>query len=254
MSMLSNLLCAWFAFLIPCYSTWKALAHRPLSEPDLERWAMYWVCVGGLVAFENVAQWFVSWFPFYWEARTLFLLFLALPQTQGSTFIFQTYVEPFFKKNEGEIDAGIQAAQSNTLTFLQAKLMALWETLWRVATKSNAAASSQQYANGQGRQPPVGQSTAPSPASVLAMGTNLIQTYGGGAFGALQRQFGSSQAPSGSVAPGVRSDPSPKLSPGLQPRPPFYAASSSVSGASSRSQRSSYSSTTPPAFPEPHYH
>ncbi len=65
---------------------------------------MYWVCVGGLVAFENVAQWLVSWyvkrsyfhtsqtpyklrvvrFPFYWEARTILLLFLALPQIQVS--------------------------------------------------------------------------------------------------------------------------------------------------------------------------
>jgi hypothetical protein len=59
----TNLLCsAWFAFLIPCYSTWKALSHRPISDPELERWGMYWVCVGGLVAFENVAQWLVSWY------------------------------------------------------------------------------------------------------------------------------------------------------------------------------------------------
>lgn len=61
---------------------------------------MYWTCVGAFVAFENLAEWFVSWYvprlydkishshpailrlPFYWEFRTLFLLFLALPQTQ----------------------------------------------------------------------------------------------------------------------------------------------------------------------------
>lgn len=35
---------AWFAFLLPCYNTFKALSHRPLSEPELERLAMFW-CV-----------------------------------------------------------------------------------------------------------------------------------------------------------------------------------------------------------------
>ncbi|KAI0347810.1 hypothetical protein BDW22DRAFT_1349873 [Trametopsis cervina] len=240
MSLLSQLLCGWFAFLIPCYSTWKALSHRPTSDPELERWAMYWVCVGGLVAFENVAQWLVSWFPFYWEARTLLLLFLALPQIQGSTFVFQTYIAPFFRRNEADIDAGIQAAQNNTIAFAQAKLTALWETVWQLATRNRPADA--QAAQGQAAP---GHSSAPSPASVLSMGQSLFQTYGAGAFGALQRQFAPAQAP-----PAGRPGPSPRPSQS-QPRPPIYASSSSVSGASGTSRRSSHSSTTPPAFPQP---
>lgn len=59
---LSSVCSAWFAFLIPCYSTWKVLSHRPLSEPDVERWAMYWAVVGAFVAFENAAEWLVSWY------------------------------------------------------------------------------------------------------------------------------------------------------------------------------------------------
>ncbi|KAI0686658.1 TB2/DP1, HVA22 family-domain-containing protein [Cytidiella melzeri] len=258
MSLLSQLVCAWFAFLLPCYSTWKALSHRPTSDPELERWGMYWVCVGGLVAFENVAQWLVSWFPFYWEARTILLLFLALPQIQGSTFVYQTYMQPFFRKNEADIDAAISAAQTNTVAFAQAKLMALWETLWRVATKGNAVAA--QSAQGPGGQVPQGQASAPSPASVFTMGQNLLQTYGAGAFGALQRQFAPSQAqPPAASASSVPSRPSP----GLQPRPPFYASSSGVSGTSTSSRRPShspatsgrpsYSSNTPTTMPEPYH-
>lgn len=66
---------------------------------------MYWAVVGAFVAFEYVSGWLLDWsvalsahhaphahihvpllsltrVPFYWEARTVFLLFLALPQTQ----------------------------------------------------------------------------------------------------------------------------------------------------------------------------
>jgi len=93
---------AWFAFLLPCYSTFKVLSHQPVSEPDIQKWAMYWSVIGAFVAFEYLAEWLISWqvifpplapcdhltlallpsrLPFYWELKTAFLLFLSLPQT-----------------------------------------------------------------------------------------------------------------------------------------------------------------------------
>ncbi len=53
---------AWFAFLLPSYATFKALSHRPLSEPELQRWTMYWSVVGAFVAFEYAAEWLISWY------------------------------------------------------------------------------------------------------------------------------------------------------------------------------------------------
>ncbi|KAF8973567.1 TB2/DP1, HVA22 family-domain-containing protein [Flammula alnicola] len=88
MSTISRLLSAWFAFLLPCYATYKALSSRPLSEPDLHKWSMYWSVIGAFIAFEYVAEWMVSWLPFYWELKTLFLLYLSLPQTQVHRFVF----------------------------------------------------------------------------------------------------------------------------------------------------------------------
>lgn len=73
---------------------------------------MYWSVVGAFVALEYVAEWVISWyvhlfqnhcqsaefvvrFPFYWELKTLFLLYLALPQTQvSSLLVIRTYMEP----------------------------------------------------------------------------------------------------------------------------------------------------------------
>ncbi|KAI0094372.1 TB2/DP1, HVA22 family-domain-containing protein [Irpex rosettiformis] len=251
MSLISQILCAWFAFLIPCYSTWKALSHRPTSDPELERWAMYWVCIGGLVALENVAQWLLSWIPFYWEVKTILLLFLALPQIQGSTFIYQTYVQPFFRRNETDIDAAITAAQTNVIAFIQEKLTSLWEAVWKIATKNNPNAAQAAAPGAAGGQQPQGQSSAPPAASVFAMGQSLFHTYGASAFGALQRQFAPSQAQP--AAPSNKPSSSPNSSAGVQPRPPIYSSSSGVSGTSAASRPSSHSSNTPPAFPEPYH-
>jgi receptor expression-enhancing protein 1/2/3/4 len=168
MSMLSHIICAWFAFLIPSYSTFKALAQRPLSEAALERWAMYWSVVGAFVAFEYIGEWFISWFPFYWEVKTLFLLFLALPQTQGSTYIYRNHLQPFFVKNEADLDAGISSVQSNAIAFVQAHLSNLWDLISRQINKSQAAATNAQGANGG----------APALAANGASGFNLQNAMG----------------------------------------------------------------------------
>jgi len=87
MFIFSRLLAGWFTFLLPSYSTFKALKERPLREQEIERWTSYWVVVGAVVAFEYTAEWLLSWLPFYWEIKTLFLLFLSLPQFEGSTYL-----------------------------------------------------------------------------------------------------------------------------------------------------------------------
>ncbi|ETW86921.1 hypothetical protein HETIRDRAFT_377595 [Heterobasidion irregulare TC 32-1] len=140
MSLLSRLLTGWFAFLLPSYSTFKALKHRPISEPELERWTTYWAVVGAFVAFEYGAEWLLSWFPFYWEIKTAFLLYLSLPQLQGSSFIFKNYLEPFYGSHEADIDAGIASAQTETLAFAQTRLASLWEIVWSIISKTPVSA------------------------------------------------------------------------------------------------------------------
>lgn len=178
MSFFSHILSAWFAFLLPSYATFKALSHRPLSEPELQRWAMYWSVVGAFVAFEYTAEWFISWLPFYWEVKTLFLLYLALPQTQGSTYIYTTYLQPFFSQNEADLDEGIVQAQKNILTFIQTRLTALWEYLLNAANKRQATTST---AAGSSNT-----SSAPNgSASALQSVFGLWQTYGPSVLSAL---------------------------------------------------------------------
>lgn len=152
MSMVSHLLCAWFAFLLPSYSTYKALSS-PLSG-ELQSLSMYWAVVGAFIAIESTIGSFVSWLPFYWEARTLFLLYLSLPQIQGSTYIYKTYLEPFCSKNEAELDSGIASAQDNVLGFLQSRISMLIDLLWTILNKTPITKQPQAAREGQpGQQP-----------------------------------------------------------------------------------------------------
>ncbi|KAL1748584.1 TB2/DP1, HVA22 family-domain-containing protein [Schizophyllum fasciatum] len=177
MSLLSHLLCAWFAFLLPCFRTWRALAHRPLSEQDVAQYAQYWVVMGAFMTFEYTLETFISWIPFYWELKTLFLLFLSLPQLSGSTWVYNTYISPYFTKNEADIDKSIAAVQSNTVAFLTDKLSGLWGMVQGGVSKANAQAAAQQ---GQA-QPPT------AAASPVQTAMNLWNSYGPAVTGYLNK-------------------------------------------------------------------
>lgn len=87
--------------------------------------------------------------------KTIFLLFLSLPQvdvgffsfnfylswcsslllfSQGSTYIYNAYLQPFFLRNEANLDAGIVAMQKSILSFVQEKVTALWDGIWALLT------------------------------------------------------------------------------------------------------------------------
>ncbi|RPD82356.1 hypothetical protein L226DRAFT_564937 [Lentinus tigrinus ALCF2SS1-7] len=258
MSMLSHLLSAWFAFLLPSYATWKALAHRPVSEPDLERWCMYWAVVGAFVAFEYVTIWLLDWVPFYWEFRTVFLLFLSLPQTQGSTWVYQTYLQPFLIKNQADIDASITAVQTNTLAFVQSRIQVFWQTFWDLATKS--AASNQPRAPGAPQAgAPAGQQQQPaSGANYVELARSLWTSYGSSLIGAVKQ---AASPATGAQPAASRAQAASASRPAASPVPSPYDVGSSSSVQVNQNAFSSEmvnnfspaasSSHLPPPFPEP---
>jgi len=103
--------------------------------------------------------------PFYWEIKTLLLLFLSLPQfearatyfsevllypssshlffhlffppaPQGSTYVYKTYVEPYLVQNESDIDASIASARNETFQYIQSRLSTLWDLLYSLLSKT----------------------------------------------------------------------------------------------------------------------
>ncbi|KAJ6481778.1 TB2/DP1, HVA22 family-domain-containing protein [Mycena sanguinolenta] len=123
----SRLVSSVAAFLYPGYASYKTLSQRPASEEDLERWLMYWSVLGCIVGVEYVAEWAICWIPLYYPLKTLFLLYLALPQTRGSTYIYSLHLQPFFREHEVQIDSLLAQLRAYVYTFLQKQIRLLWE-------------------------------------------------------------------------------------------------------------------------------
>lgn len=116
-------------FLYPGYASYKTLSQRPASEEDLERWLMYWSVLGCIVGVEYAAEWLVSWVPFYYLVKTIFLLYLALPQTRGSSYLYINHLEPFFHTHESQIDATLASFKTRIYAFFQQRFRILWDAL-----------------------------------------------------------------------------------------------------------------------------
>jgi len=175
-----RLLTAYFVFLYPAYAAFKSLSHRPVSEPELERWVKHFCVLGLVVTYDFTVEFFIAWLPFYWEVKALFLLFLALPQTQGSVYLYDLYLQPFFTRNEADIDGHIESARANILTFIQTRLAGILSAFWNIVIQAQAQANAN--AQQQNRPPPQPVLAIPSQ---LAM--NVWTTFGSVLAGSIAR-------------------------------------------------------------------
>lgn len=97
------------------YNSYKAIKSNDLQK--LEVWLMYWVVMGTVMAMESSVEWIFAWyarvasgvigplteefrlatnhsvalsrFPFYYECKTLVILWLTLPQIQVRAVTFR---------------------------------------------------------------------------------------------------------------------------------------------------------------------
>ncbi|THH05777.1 hypothetical protein EW145_g4544 [Phellinidium pouzarii] len=160
------------AFLYPGYASYKTLSQRPASEADLERWLMYWSVLGCIVGVEYVAEWLISWLPLYYPMKTIFLLYLSLPQTRGSSYLYINYLEPFLKYHEPEIDATLVKLKARICTFVQGKFHQIWEQIIGSLGHSAQPGAS---ASADGVQPPSMGDPVSGPTQMLG---GLWRTYG----------------------------------------------------------------------------
>ncbi|KAF8597576.1 hypothetical protein BDV93DRAFT_527350 [Ceratobasidium sp. AG-I] len=129
------------AFLYPTYASYKTLSRRPTSEAELERWLMYWSVMGCVTGIEMVAEWMIRWIPLYWYLKTIFLLYLALPQTQGATKLYTARLQPVLKHYEPQIDASVARLRSRAYVFMREKLNELWARVVNAQQQPGAQAA-----------------------------------------------------------------------------------------------------------------
>merc|ERR1712221_30816 len=109
-STLAPLVVNLIAFIYPAYKSIKALESN--DKDDDSKWLTYWVVYGFFSCMEFFVDLILSWFPFYFIAKTcLFVWCMAPIKSNGSQFIYSHVILPWFLKNESKIDSAFNRGQ-----------------------------------------------------------------------------------------------------------------------------------------------
>ncbi|QPG74454.1 hypothetical protein FOA43_001784 [Brettanomyces nanus] len=111
--LLSNL--AGFAY--PCYLSLRAL--KTSGSKDDTRLLTYWVVFASLNIIEFWSGAILYWVPAYFLFKTLFLIYLASPATNGAEVVFTVFIKPFADKLVTE---GIQGPADSLMDKVQDKM------------------------------------------------------------------------------------------------------------------------------------
>ncbi|XP_060106684.1 receptor expression-enhancing protein 4 [Heteronotia binoei] len=130
-----------FGMLYPAYASYKAVKTKNIRE--YVRWMMYWIVFALFMATETVADTFISWFPFYYEIKMAFVVWLLSPYTRGASLLYRKFIHPTLSNKEKEIDQFIVKAKERgyeTLVSLGKRSLNVAATAAvQAATKSQGA-------------------------------------------------------------------------------------------------------------------
>ncbi|KAJ0856384.1 hypothetical protein HanRHA438_Chr13g0577901 [Helianthus annuus] len=77
-----------FGYAYPAYECFKSVEK---NKPDIEQlrfWCQYWV-------------------PMYSEAKLAFYIYLWYPKTKGTSYVYDSFFQPYISKHENEIDRSL---------------------------------------------------------------------------------------------------------------------------------------------------
>ncbi|KAM4875130.1 receptor expression-enhancing protein 2 isoform 2-T2 [Thomomys bottae] len=126
---ISRLVVLIFGTLYPAYSSYKAVKTKNVKE--YVKWMMYWIVFAFFTTAETLTDIILSWFPFYFELKIAFVIWLLSPYTKGSSVLYRKFVHPTLSNKEKEIDEYITQARDKS-----------YETMMRVGKRGlNLAAN-----------------------------------------------------------------------------------------------------------------
>uniref|UniRef100_A0A4W4G3L0 Receptor expression-enhancing protein n=1 Tax=Electrophorus electricus TaxID=8005 RepID=A0A4W4G3L0_ELEEL len=101
-----------FGTLYPAYSSYKAVKTKNVKE--YVKWMMYWIVFALFTTAETITDLLLSWFPFYFELKIAFVIWLLSPYTKGSSVLYRKFVHPTLSRKEKEIDEYIAQAKDRS--------------------------------------------------------------------------------------------------------------------------------------------
>ncbi|NXJ02860.1 REEP4 protein, partial [Psophia crepitans] len=72
---------------------------------------MYWIVFSLFMVTETFTDLLISWFPFYYEVKMAFVIWLLSPYTRGASLLYRKFVHPTLSRREKEIDTYIVQAR-----------------------------------------------------------------------------------------------------------------------------------------------
>nr|XP_040030477.1 receptor expression-enhancing protein 2 [Gasterosteus aculeatus aculeatus] len=110
--MISRIVVLAFGTLYPAYSSYKAVKTKNVKE--YVKWMMYWIVFALFTTAETATDLLLSWFPFYFELKIAFVIWLLSPYTKGSSVLYRKFVHPTLSNKEKEIDEYIAQAKDRS--------------------------------------------------------------------------------------------------------------------------------------------
>jgi receptor expression-enhancing protein 5/6 len=102
----ASFISAFLGFLYPAYASVKAI--ESVRTEDDTQWLTYWVVYSAFGMVEFFTDIFLSWFPFYYLAKMLFLGWCMAPiSSNGSQFIYHRFIKPFVLKHQKQMDEAL---------------------------------------------------------------------------------------------------------------------------------------------------
>jgi receptor expression-enhancing protein 1/2/3/4 len=199
------------------------------------------------VAAEELFEWFFNWIPLYYEAKFFFILWLVSPGTQGATYLYKTYLQPFYESNTQNIDAAIASAKTSSLGFVQSTIAAIWASIINRLTSAQAAGN-------QNADPAPGQPGNPAQNNVNEAINGLWKQWGPAVLSAGANILNPARN-AAAAQPAVANPTGAPLTPRSVPTP---AANTPTPESDQLRYRSSAvpdegRKTPPPAFPTPQH-
>lgn len=87
------------------------VAIESSDKNDDTQWLTYWCVYAVFSLIDFAADIICGWFPFYWLAKCIFLIYLYHPLTMGARNIYINYARPLLQKCTGIVNKAGEAVQ-----------------------------------------------------------------------------------------------------------------------------------------------
>ncbi|KAI5083392.1 hypothetical protein GOP47_0003135 [Adiantum capillus-veneris] len=124
-SMCTRILILIAGYIYPTCKCFQAIEMDVLDVDKLLIWCQYWVIIALINVTERIVDPLISWVPLYGEIKLAFIIYLWHPKTQGTTYVYNTYLKPHLSKNIMDIDEKFKLAQ----TWVEGMLSMHWRRI-----------------------------------------------------------------------------------------------------------------------------